>query len=467
MGSQEKNAILSNADGNLIMLISEAESFNVIDIEENGVDAVTIDLGMEFSYEMGKVISQIRTSNSKKTYLVPVFFFNEPDEIPEKFIELCDGIVRSPNDPKISSVSERILKSIDELPNIALPHYATRVLTKALRFVYTRKRELRPIIDIGNPYGFIYPFIDVHIVQDQSVQEILPLLTDAETEGYFSSTFVDRVHLCPDCFAVYHNIRELCPSCTSPQLKTENIMHHFVCAYVGPESDFVVEGSLVCPKCKKVCRHIGVDYDKPSMAYECQDCKQFFQEPVMEAFCMNCKAHNGLEDLLPYDVFSFKLTSLGKEIAKSGISSSTLKDETFFPGYIPYKIFTSYLQFEIDRTQRYSSCTIVGSIGIKFTNIDVMSKQKLNKLQFEISDIILKSSPPSSILSFKNNTFMIIVPDEFLFKMEKQLQETAENLTKVIADNENYKDKVEIFFNVLEIDEDDTTDTIVNKVLSA
>ncbi|MFB6319526.1 hypothetical protein [Saccharicrinis sp. FJH54] len=467
MGSNEQNAILSNSEGRLILLVTSPATFNLTDIEDNAVDAVAIDLHVEFTYETGKVIEQIRTSNSKLTYLVPVFLFNDPDEIPERYLELTDGIVRSPNDPKIGIISERINKSIEELPNISLPPYSTRIITKAFRFLYTRKKELRPIIDIGNVYGYVYPFIDIHISNDQSAQEILPLLTDAVSEGYLSSTFMDRVHLCPDCFSVYHNIRELCPSCTSAQLKAENIMHHFVCAYVGPESDFVVDGSLVCPKCKKVCRHIGVDYDKPSVAYECQDCKQFFQEPVMEAFCMNCKSHNKLEDLLPYDIHSFKLTPLGKEIAKSGISSPTLKDETFFPGFIPYNIFTTYLQFEIDRTKRYSSCTIVGSINLRFTQEDVLSKQQLNKLQYEISEIILKSSPPSSIFSFKNNTFMFIVPDEFQFKIEKQLSDNVNSLSKVIDSNEQYKGKILTNFKIHEIEEEDSVEVIVNKMLSS
>ena len=467
MGSNEKNAILSNSEGRLILLIADAESFILTDIEDNAVDAVVIDLHVDFTYETGKVIEQIRTSNSKTTYLVPVFLFNDPEEIPERYLELTDGIIRSPNDPRLSAVSERIHKSVDELPDISLPPYSTRIITKAFRFLYTRKKELRPIIDIGNVYGYVYPFIDIHITNDQSAQDILPLLTDAVSEGYLTNTFIDRVHLCPDCFSVYHNIRELCPSCTSAQLKEENIMHHFVCAYVGPESDFMVDGSLVCPKCKKVCRHIGVDYDKPSVAYECQDCKEFFQEPIMEAFCMNCKSHNKLDDLLPYDVHSFKLTQLGKEIARSGISTPTLKDETFFPGFIPYNIFTTYLQFEIDRTRRYSSSTIVGAIAMRFTHEEMLGKQQLNKLQYDISEELLKTSPASSIFSFKNNTFMFIVPDEFQFRIEKQLAEDVDALSKVIDNNETYKGKIVITFNIHEIEEDDNVEIIVKKMLSS
>jgi hypothetical protein len=467
MPKKEQNAILTNTDSKLIFLVADAKSFQVKDITDNDVDAVVIDLKGELSYDSRKVIEAIRTDNQRTTYLVPLFLFNEPDEIPERYLELIDGIVRSPSDHKISSASERINNLIAELPDVSLPPYSTRILTKAFRYIYTRKRELRPIIDIGSPYAYIYPFIDIHISLEQTAQETMPLLNDAVEEGYFTSTFVDRVHLCPDCFAVYHNIRELCPACTSAQLKAENIMHHFVCAYVGPESDFMVDGNYICPKCKKLLRHIGVDYDKPSQAYECQDCKHFFQEPIMEAFCMNCKAHNKIEDLIPHDVFSFRLSELGKEIAKTGISGSSLKDETFFPGFIPYKIFTTYLQFEIDRTQRFSSSTIVGSIGLKFSDVSTISKQAMNKLLFEVSEIILKTSPASSIFSFKNNIFLLIVPDEFIFKVEKQLEENKQNLQLLIDSNDSYKKKIDVFLNVIEIEEDNTVDTIMNQILSS
>lgn len=462
-----KNTITTNSDDLLLLIVNDPQNVSVNEIEENSIDAVLLDLKGEMRNSIFKFLSKIRTHSEKDTYLVPVFLLNAPEGVPEKYLELCDGDVHSAEDPKILNTGKRIHALCKELPVLKLPPYSTRVLTKALRFMYTRKSVLKPVIDVGSPTGYIYPFINIHSSKEQGEQETLPLLNDALNEGYFKSAFVDRVHLCPDCLSVYHNFREMCPKCKSPQLSAENIIHHFVCAYVGPESDFMVDNNMICPKCKKLLRHIGVDYDKPSLAYECQDCKHFFQEPEMESYCFNCKSHNPVDNLIPYDIQSFKLTDLGNEIAKTGISAPSLKDEIFFPGFIPYKIFSTYLQFEIDRTQRFSSCTIVGSIGLKFMNQNVLGKQLLNKILYDISDIILKSSVPSTIFSFKNNTFLLIVPDEFDFKVTKQLEESQQTITKLIETTTGGSGDVSTFYKVHEIEAEDTQQSIINDILSS
>lgn len=462
-----KNAVTTNADDLLVLVVSDPENITVGEVEEYGVDAVLLDMKGEVRNGIFKFLNKIRTNNTKEVYLIPIFLLSAPDDLPEKVTELCDGKIHSADDPRIMNFSRRINNLIKELPELKLPPYATRVLTKAFRFMYTRKVELKPVIDVGSPTGYIYPFIHIHSSKDQTDQESLPLLSDALNEGYFKSSFIDRVHLCPDCLSVYHNFREMCPKCKSPQLQAENIVHHFVCAYVGPESDFQVDNDMICPKCKKILRHIGVDYDKPSLAYECVDCKNFFQEPEMESYCFSCKSHNSVDNLIPYDVQSFTLTDLGCEIAKIGISSPSLKDEIFFPGFMPYKIFSTYLQFEIDRTQRFSSCTVVGSIGLKFMTDNVLGKQKLNKILYDISEIILKTSPPSSIFSFKNNTFLMIVPDEFEFKVSKQLAENREAISGLITTATGGAENVTTFFNVLEIEDEDTQQSIINKILTS
>jgi len=62
---------------------------------------------------------------------------------------------------------------------------------------------------------------------------------------------------------------------------------------------------------------------------------------------------------------------------------------------------------------------------------------------------------------------MFIVPDEFQFKIEKQLSENVDSLSKVIDSNEIYKGRILTGFKIHEIEEDDTVDVIVNKMLSS
>ena len=40
---------------------------------------------------------------------------------------------------------------------------------------------------------------------------------------------------------------------------------------------------LICPKCHKKLRHIGVDYDRPAVVYTCNDCENSFTSPITKA----------------------------------------------------------------------------------------------------------------------------------------------------------------------------------------
>ena len=43
-----------------------------------------------------------------------------------------------------------------------------------------------------------------------------------------------------------------CTKCQSKRLRCVNVIHHYLCAYVGPEYDFKVSaGELICPKCAR------------------------------------------------------------------------------------------------------------------------------------------------------------------------------------------------------------------------
>jgi hypothetical protein len=45
--------------------------------------------------------------------------------------------------------------------------------------------------------------------------------------------------------------QSLCPVCTG-QLASFSVLHHLICAYVGPEYDFTATAAgLTCPKCRR------------------------------------------------------------------------------------------------------------------------------------------------------------------------------------------------------------------------
>jgi hypothetical protein len=41
----------------------------------------------------------------------------------------------------------------------------------------------------------------------------------------------------------------------------EPVIHHLLCAYVGPRSDFQTLAGLLCPKCQRVLHHDRQDWE--------------------------------------------------------------------------------------------------------------------------------------------------------------------------------------------------------------
>lgn len=61
----------------------------------------------------------------------------------------------------------------------------------------------------------------------------------------------------------------------------------------------------------------------------------------------------------------------------------------------------------------------------------------------------------------------MIVPDEFEFKVSKQLAENREAISGLITTATGGAENVTTFFNVLEIEDEDTQQSIINKILTS
>ncbi|MEM8744536.1 MAG: hypothetical protein AAGF14_07885, partial [Pseudomonadota bacterium] len=143
-------------------------------------------------------------------------------------------------------------------------------------------------------------------------------IRDLLTRGLLEQEFFDRLHVCERCGSSHFNVREECPECGSPQLDEEAYLHHFKCAYQGPESDFRQGDNLICPKCRMELSHFSVDYDKPGSMLKCGGCGHATSEPAVGFVCMECDAHYDGDAVPTRDVHSYELTARGIEFAKGG-----------------------------------------------------------------------------------------------------------------------------------------------------
>lgn len=247
--------------------------------------------------------------------------------------EVIDGYADSPTSVSVTNKIEKIYRNIDE---IGIVHQDIMIQSKesslihAFRFVIARKLyKLTPLLSNGASSGYATPFVEV-LERVGYIDITLRRIFQAKLIdlGYIRRTrFLNKIHLCPKCQHSHILFVETCPNCKNANIQSQSVIHHFRCANVSPESTYMVNGMLKCPKCNKILRHIGVDYDRPTDIYICNDCNHHFTTPSMKALCTKCKDSFNTAQLLPYDIFEFELTSKGIHAFASNEAYLTLQKD--------------------------------------------------------------------------------------------------------------------------------------------
>jgi predicted RNA-binding Zn-ribbon protein involved in translation (DUF1610 family) len=141
----------------------------------------------------------------------------------------------------------------------------------------------------------------------QVVREILETLSEESIllEEPFTLTLV-----CPYCSDNRLVIELACPHCDSKRLKAGTTIEHLECGYIGFEEDVK---NMVCPKCGKRMRALGIDYRKPGIMYRCMSCKEFVGEPKRKYVCLKEKHVFYEDDIVSKEVFSYRLNPYKKD----------------------------------------------------------------------------------------------------------------------------------------------------------
>ncbi|WP_201834551.1 hypothetical protein [Microvirga zambiensis] len=74
-------------------------------------------------------------------------------------------------------------------------------------------------------------------------------------------------------------IRIVCPACGSSEIETAPIVHHLICAYVGPSYDFETTGGHRCPKCLRALRNHDRAAEIVGESARCRLCETEFIVP--------------------------------------------------------------------------------------------------------------------------------------------------------------------------------------------
>ena len=74
-------------------------------------------------------------------------------------------------------------------------------------------------------------------------------------------------------------IRFACPACGSSETEAAPIVHHLICAYVGPSYDFEAQHGHRCPKCLRTLRDHDDAAEIVGESARCRLCETEFVVP--------------------------------------------------------------------------------------------------------------------------------------------------------------------------------------------
>lgn len=176
-------------------------------------------------------------------------------------------------------------------------------------------KEIKPALDPISHYGHFFPDVARIFFKTDRDMDFLEKLAEA---NLLSRKIYNRVRMCPLCDDNHINIREVCAKCRSIDIIQTEMIHHFACGHVNEISAFKKGTDLICPKCNEVLRHIGLDYEKPTSHFKCNDCEFIFPDPVVEFQCLWCGLVLEINDSIEKLVYRYEISPLGEDAAKTG-----------------------------------------------------------------------------------------------------------------------------------------------------
>lgn len=270
-----------------------------------------------------KFLTLMMRSDKIEVFLKPIFLQKDFKKAYHSYYDtlkhLSDGFIKGLNFlEKVAHIDTinvfiekmRITYNYDD--KISDDFYAQKILY----YYYTRMKSIVPILDRTSLSGYSYPRIEAFFKNKSEIySRSRMILRESYLVGLLSRSYVDTSHLCKSCSSGFLNYREICPKCNGHDLKARDLIHHFRCAYVGIEKDYILKDKHVCPKCSSELKNLGVDYDKPGKIFICKDkkCNHEFQDAPIGVHCVDCKTEQFPEELIVKKIYSYELTTLGYE----------------------------------------------------------------------------------------------------------------------------------------------------------
>ncbi len=241
----------------------------------------------------------------------PTFFSTMTQE--RDLIASCDGLADDINSQVLIDETQRIKLRMEKLGFKIFTHEPSFWSIDNLFYAFVRhsiaRNDRLPKLEIikGSPFGYLHPILYVMLKSlNISAKQFMGARAKLQGEYHFldPEEIVCITHVCPECYDKGMIYQETCPKCASVDISEHNMIHHFRCANISPEHTYMNDGKLICPKCMRELNHIGVDYDRPTTSYHCNQCSINFSEAKMICECETCLKKTPAENLVPIKLYN-------------------------------------------------------------------------------------------------------------------------------------------------------------------
>ncbi|MEM2487981.1 MAG: hypothetical protein QXR44_05255, partial [Thermoproteota archaeon] len=165
---------------------------------------------------------------------------------------------------------------------------------------------------------FTYP--EAEKIMGSSSRTIRGILEALSEEGILLKELSNTFIICPYCSDNRLIVEFICPHCDSTKLKIGATIEHLECGYLGFEEDVK---NMICPKCSKRMRALGIDYRKPGIMYKCLSCKEFTGEPKKKYTCLKEKHVFYEDEYVSKELYSYELNPQKKDLIGKWIMDLT------------------------------------------------------------------------------------------------------------------------------------------------
>ncbi len=225
----------------------------------------------------------------------------------------------------------------------------------------------------------------------------------------------ERLHVCNSCGSSRLHVREECPSCHSSHIVEAALVHHYPCGNLMPETEFLQDRRLICPKCHKELRHYGVDYDKPETQHVCRACGDFTPDPDVGFICLDCHQHTPGDVIDTVSRYHYRLGDAGYQALMSGIlpNASITDYVEVLHTYCTLKEFTAMTTFQQKVARRYSR-DISGCV-IQLANLEALKAeygvQFIARSFVLLSEIISQNLRETDLLTSKDQDIYMLLTE--------------------------------------------------------